>query len=189
MDVMHPVLRKLEGADLRSIGRSNEVVADVIANPRLFGIVFSGLQSDNALLRARAADAVEQITARHPEYLRQYRKVLIGPLAHCDQKEVRWHVAQMLPRIRWNAIEQKRVLDILMAYLNDRSSIVKTCAMQALADLARQTPEWVPAVRSQLQQLIAVGTAAMKARGRKLLSELSEPTGAQAGMPKSSRLT
>jgi hypothetical protein len=101
---MHPILHKLEGADLRSIGRANEVVAEVIADPKLFAAVFSGLQSDNAVLRARAADAVEKITARHPEYLGPYRKSLIGPLAQCDQKEVRWHLAQMLPRIRWTPV-------------------------------------------------------------------------------------
>lgn len=173
---MHPILRKLEGADRRSIGRANEVVADGIANARLFGVVFSGLQSDDAVLRARAADAVEKITARHPEYSRPYRKALIGPLADCEQKEVRWHVAQMLGRIRWSPSERKRVLDILMAYFNDESSIVKTFAMQALADLARQAPALMPSVRLHLQELTAIGTPAMKARGRKLLKELGEPT-------------
>jgi hypothetical protein len=176
MHLMHPVLRKLEGADLRSIGRSNEVVADVIANPALFGIVFSGLQSDNAVLRARAADAIEKITVQHPEYLRPYKTVLIGPLALFDQKEVRWHVAQMLPRIRWNQSERERVLDILMTYVNDDSSIVRAFAMQALADLARQTPELMPAVLLHLQELTAIGSPAMKARGRKLLRELGGQT-------------
>lgn len=174
---MHPILRKLEGADRRSIGRANEVVAEIIANPKLFGAVFAGLQADDAALRARAADALEKITARHPEYLRPYRKALIGPLADCEQKEVRWHMAQMLARIRWSASERKRVLAILMAYFNDGSSIVKTFAMQGLADLARQSPELMPSVRVHLQELTAIGTPAMKARGRRLLKELGGVTG------------
>lgn len=170
---MHPVLRKLEGGDRRSIGRSNEVVGDVIADPKLFEAVFSGLRSGDAVLRARAADAIEKVTAQHPEYLQPYRKELIGSIADCDQKEVRWHVAQMLPRIRWNTLERKRVLGILMGYLNDGSSIVKTFAMQALVDLARQTPELMPVVRVHLRELTAIGTPAMKARGRRLLRELA----------------
>jgi hypothetical protein len=36
---MHPILHKLEGADLRSIGRTNEVAAEVIADPKLFAAV------------------------------------------------------------------------------------------------------------------------------------------------------
>jgi hypothetical protein len=169
---MHLILRKLEGGDRRSIGRSNEVVADVIADPRLFGAVFSGLQSDDVVLRARVADAIEKITARHPEYLRPYKRQLIGPLARVNQKEVRWHVAQMFPRIPWNPSERQRVLDILTDYLNDESSIVKTFAMQALADLARDTPELIPQALLHLEELTAIGTPAMKARGRKLLAKL-----------------
>lgn len=167
-----PVLRKLAGGDRRSIGRANEVVADVLAEPRLFAILFSGLRSQDAVLRARAADAVEKITARRPEYLRPHRRALIGPLAACAQKEVRWHVAQMLPRLRWSAAERKRVLAILQTYLEDESSIVRTFAMQGLADLARQAPDLVPAVRRRLRTLSARGTPAMRARGRRLLREL-----------------
>jgi len=169
---VHPILRKLEGGDRRSIGRSNEVVADVAANPTLFRAVFSGLQSDDEVLRARAADAVEKITARHPEYLRRYKTQLIGPLARVNQKEVRWHVAQLLPRVQWNESEMQRVLGILMNYLNDTSSIVKTFAMQALADLAHRNPELIPQVLTHVQELTAIGTPAMKARGRKILAGL-----------------
>ena len=167
---MHPILRKLEGGDRRSIGRSNEVVADVIADPTLFNVLFSGLLSDDALLRMRSADAIEKITVRHPEYLRPYRTKLIGEVAQLDQKEVRWHLAQMFSRVKWNRTGLQRVMSILMEYLNDRSSIVKTFAMQALADLAQQAPELRPTVLLHLQELTAIGTPAMKARGRKLLA-------------------
>lgn len=167
---MQPILSKLDGGDRRSIGRSNEVVSEVLADPGLFDAVFSGLLTDNPLLRMRSADAIEKITARHPEWLRPYKTMLIGQVAQVDQKEVRWHVAQMLPRIEWNQIERQQVLDVLLKYLNDRSSIVRTFAMQALADLARQAPELRHTVLVHLHELTAIGTPAMKARGRKLLA-------------------
>jgi hypothetical protein len=169
---MHPILRKLEGADLRSIGRSNEVVAEVIANPALFKIVFDGLQSENPVLRARVADAIEKITIQHPEYLRPYKTQLIGRVARLVQKEVRWHLAQLLPRIKWNENQRQRVIAILMRYLNDESSIVKTFAMQALADFAQTNPELIPQILPKLRGMTAIGTPAMKARGRKLLARL-----------------
>lgn len=184
---MHPILRKLEGGDRRSIGRSNEVVADVIADPTLFGVVFSGLLSDNPLLRMRSADAVEKITARNPEYLQPHREMLIGKVARLEQKEVRWHVAQMLPRIEWNEAERQQAVDVLMEYLNDRSSIVKTFAMQALADLTQQSPELKPAVMLHLRELTVIGTPAMKARGRKLLAKLGGPTRRPTGRAEKSR--
>lgn len=181
MRALHSVLRKLQGGDRRSIGRSNEVVADVIADPTLFKAVFAGLLSDDAVLRMRSADAVEKITARHPEYLQGHRGTLIGKVARLDQKEVRWHVAQMLPRVAWNGAERQQVFDVLMEYLNDRSSIVKTFAMQALADLAQHNPELRPTVMVRLQELTVIGTPAMKARGRKLLAKLGGLTRRSTG--------
>jgi hypothetical protein len=171
---MHPLLRKLEGRNRRSIGRSNEVVADVLADLSLFKVVFSGLLSKDPVIRMRSADAVEKITARHPEYLRPYKRMLIGPIARLDQEEVRWHAAQMFSRVEWTDAERPRVLAILMEYLHDRSSITRTFAMQALADLARQTPALRPTVLVHLQELTSTGTPAMKARGRRLLAELGD---------------
>jgi hypothetical protein len=174
------ILRKLEGGDRRSIGRSNEVVAEVLAERKLFSDLFAGLSFDDPVVRARAADAVEKISAIHPEYLRPYRATLVGELARCEQKEVRWHVAQMLPRLRWNVRERQEVCDILTGYLRDSSSIVKTFAMQALADITTQAPELCPVVLRQLQKLTVHGTPAMRARGRKLIEELSDSTGRPA---------
>ncbi|MDO9116396.1 MAG: hypothetical protein Q7U39_00440 [Nitrospira sp.] len=170
--VTSSILRKLEGGDRRSIGRSDEVVAGVLVDPTQFGELFRGLFVEDPVVRARAADAVEKITVVHPEFLHPYKSNLIGPLVERDQKEVRRHVAQMLPRVRWSTREQQRVSDILQGYLRDSSSIVKTCAMQALADLTRQAPDLRPALLRQLQKLTVSGTPAMRARGRKLLGEL-----------------
>jgi hypothetical protein len=40
---MRPLLQKLQGGDRRSIGRVDEVVAGVLAEPSLFGVVFEGM--------------------------------------------------------------------------------------------------------------------------------------------------
>lgn len=172
---MHPILRKLEGGDRRSIGCSGEVVADVLCNPNLFGVLVTGLSADDAILRMRAADAMEKISLKHPEYLWPHHDFLIEQAARSDQKKVRWHLAQMLPRLKLNDKEKRRVVGTLLTYFADSSSIVKTFAMQVLADIARQTPELRPSIRVQLRELTAIGTPAMRARGRKLLAEMKEP--------------
>lgn len=66
---MPGLLEKLAGGDCRSIGRSNKVVADVLRNPSLFPGVFAGLLEEDPLIRMRAADAIEKITARIPKLL------------------------------------------------------------------------------------------------------------------------
>jgi hypothetical protein len=169
---MNRLLRKLAGGDRRSIGASNEVVAEVVARPALLRLVFEGLKKDDAVLRMRSADAVEKITRGRPELLQRYKKKLLGEIAGSEQPEVRWHVAQMIPRLKLTARERGVAVDILFEYLHERSSIVKTFAMQALAELAMKHAPLKAQVLPLLEELTEAGTPAMRARGRKLLKQL-----------------
>jgi hypothetical protein len=60
----------------------------------------------------------------------------------------------------------------LQLYLEDQSSIVRTFALQALADLSRNDAGLRSRVREILEESVATGTAAMRARARKLLKKL-----------------
>jgi len=168
------LLRLLAGADRRSIGRSGQVAAMVARDPRLFPALMEGLWSEDPVVRMRAADAVEKVTRAAPALLRRYKKELLGLLAESEQAEVRWHLAALVPRLSLAAAERRRAASLLQLYLDDRSSIVKTFALQGLADLAAQEPSLRGGVIELLRQSIRSGTPAMKARSRKLLARLEE---------------
>lgn len=170
---MNAILQRLQGTDRRSIGRSNDVVAEVLAQPDLFGSLFVGMLDNDPLVRMRAADAVEKITAQHPEYLWPFKRPLIHEVAHVNQQEVRWHVAQMFSRLNLTPKERRVVFTILLEYLDDTSRIVKTFSMQALADIALHDNNLRPTVVRRLKSLVRTGSPAMKTRGRKLLAMLS----------------
>ncbi len=174
---MHPLLEMLKGSDRRSIGKSNEVVAMVLNEPELFDDLFSGLVSDDPVIRMRCADAAEKVTTVHPEYLVPHKESLLKFFANVAQAEVRWHVAPMLARLPLSEPEQAEVIDVLTGYMNDRSSIVKTTAMQALYDLAERYEPLRPIALFHLKELVAIGTPAMKARGKKLLIKLNRLIG------------
>jgi hypothetical protein len=124
----------------------------------------------------RCADAAEKVTAVHLEYLAPYKHSVLKSLAKVEQAEVRWHVALMLARLPLSASEQTEVINLLTVYMNDRSSIVKTFAMQALYDLAVRYEALRPVALIHIKELIAIGTPAMKARGKKLLANLNRLT-------------
>ena len=67
------LIAMLRGGDRRSIGKSSQVVASVLADPNRFKEVFEGMLHADPVIRMRAADAVEKITAKHPEYLHPYK--------------------------------------------------------------------------------------------------------------------
>ena len=170
---MKNVTSKLRGGDRRSIGRSNQVARQISASPRLFAQVFAELRGHDPLARMRAADAIEKASALNPELLQPYKRHLLKSIAAIPQQEVRWHVAQMIPRLRLNPKERDHAISILFDYLEDRSSIVKTFAMQALADFAQEDFRLRKRILPAIDFLTTSGTAAMRARGRKLLRILA----------------
>jgi hypothetical protein len=166
------ILTLLEGGDRRSIGGADQLAAIVSRNRKLFSILISGPWAQNPLVRMRAMDAAEKITRTHPEWLLPYKKKLLGLLIETHEQELRWHLAVMIPRLRLNPNERRTATTSLTTYLKDRSSIVKTFALQGLADLTENEPRLRLKVIETLREATRNGTPAMKARGRKLLIHL-----------------
>jgi len=166
------ILALLEGADRRTIGCADQVVALVADDPELFPELIAGLWSQDPVLRMRAADAAEKATRTRCELLHPFKKELLGLMAEAQQQELRWHLAVIVPRLILNDREREAAFSALNVYLKDRSSIVKTFALQGLADLAENEPSLQPRVIEILRGAIRNGTAAMKARSRKLLLQL-----------------
>jgi hypothetical protein len=169
---MSSIVHKLRGGDQRSIGRSNEVAEEITGNPELFSQAFRAVLESDPVVRMRAADAIEKATRSHPELLQPYKRQILKKVAAIDQKEVRWHVALMLSRLRLTSKEREWAASILFDYLEDKSSIVRTFAMQGLADLAFLDPQLRGRVVPLLEFLATSGSPAMRSRGRKLLTAL-----------------
>jgi hypothetical protein len=172
LDPSKELSSKLQGGDRRSIGRAGKVAADVLADPSLFPALFQLMLDDEPLIRMRAADAVEKVTAQEPSWLQPFKATLLQKVALVEQQEVRWHVAQMLPRLKLTGGEREAVVILLQGYLADKSRIVVVSAMQALADLATEDERLRASVIPLLKTLTETGSPAMRSRGRKLLTRL-----------------
>jgi len=162
----------LRGGDRRSIGKANQIAKLVLSEPKHFSELLKCLWDENPIVRMRAADAAEKVTLVRPELLNPHKRELLGLLVEAEQIELRWHLALMIPRLTLSTLEKARAAAALQRYLEDRSSIVKTFALQGLADLARQDTSLRESTRRILEESLQTGTAAMKARARKLLKEL-----------------
>lgn len=170
--VMRTILDELRGSDRRSIGRSNQVVAIVRRKPALFPALIDGMRHEDEIVRMRAADAVEKLSASNPQWLRPFKRRLLSLAARAEQQELRWHLGQILPRLELSRKDREVAMGILRSYLKDKSRIVKTFAMQGLADLAAQDSRHLIQTRRLISSLIRTGSPAMKSRGRKLLIKL-----------------
>jgi len=172
---MSEIFKKLKGGDLRSIGNVDEVISDILKKESLFAEFFEGMLNENALIRMRAADAIEKISRTNPEYLQPFKIRLINDVSKVEQQEVRWHVAQMLPRLDLHKEEVPQIFDLLMHWIESSNSrIVKVNSLQGLADIAEKYPDFKALVISKVEDVIVNGSPAMVSRGKKLIRKLSE---------------
>ena len=166
--------RHFKGGDRRSLEGVDAVVALVLAEPASFASLLQGLSADDPIVRMRSADAAQKVAQRLPRLLRAHRAKILRLAEEATQQEVRWHLAQMLSLIELRKPERARAVKLLHGYLSDRSSIVRTFAMQALADIALADQELRPDIIVTIARLTRCGTPAMRARGRKLLQWLRQ---------------
>lgn len=161
----------LSGGDRRSLGRAAESLAIVEARPASIAELVPLLWDADAVVRMRASDVIEKLSLHNPEWLEPHKPELLGSAFETHEQEVRWHLAAILPRLKLSPSEHGRVLKILETYLTDKSSIVKTFAMQGLWDISRHDAALRESAVATIQDLTRTGTAAMRARGRKLMGE------------------
>lgn len=166
--------RTLQGGDRRSIGKSNQVVSRILQQPQRLAELIECLWSDDPVIRMRAADAAEKVSVQKPDLLRPFKAELLGLADETTQAEVRWHLALMLPRLPLRRLERERTMVRLRSYLDDRSSIVKTFAIQGLAELAKGNVTLEGEMTELLERVCRTGTPAMKARSRKLLKQFQK---------------
>ena len=144
--------------------------------PRRVERLIELLWDDDPGVASRAADVLERVSHQPSPALKRilagYKDALLGLLPDARFMKLRWNLAFVIPRLPLTLPEARRAAATLCTFLDDRSSIVKTAALQGLADLTRHDPESLPAVLDLLRIQARSGTPAMRARSRHLIRRL-----------------
>jgi hypothetical protein len=158
-------------------GGACEVAALLLKNFRKTRQVVECLWDEQPGVANRAADALERASCRHPQILANWKEALLDRMLDATENKQRWNLALMISRTRLTEAETMRIAAVLRAWLDDKSSIVKTSAMHGLAGLTHWNPAMLPEVLDMLRILSRSGTPAMRARGRILLKRLEAGKG------------
>ncbi|WP_214763432.1 hypothetical protein [Exiguobacterium sp. s141] len=163
----------LSGGDLRSVGHVDAVVAYVGNDPDRFSELMTGLTDDRPVVRMRSADAMEKVTRRHPKLLRAHRASLFEQLQIVTQQEVRWHLAQLMPRMTLTEEEASGIVHVLTDWIDTgTSAIVIVNALQAIFDLSAVHSRFRDDLKTLLESQCETGSPAVKSRSKKLLQKL-----------------
>ena len=175
-----------------SAGRVQPVADALMEAPRTADLneLITLLFDDNPSVAMRAADVLERISARpSPAVTRLFARnkaALLGLLMEATIKKTRWNLALIMGRLPLTRPEARRVAVFLEPWLDDPSSVIKTAALQGLADMARIDPSLLPSVLDTLHIRGRSGTPAMRARTRHLLAALEPDRPAKSRRPPAS---
>ncbi len=130
---------RLTGGDPRSLGNTEQVVAETLANADLLPELFECMFSSDEIVRMRAGDAVEKICNQHPDWLQPYIERLLTEVYAIRQPSVQWHLAQMLAEVSLSPEQKPRAIAVLRGNLETMDDwIVTNLSLESLAQFTRR---------------------------------------------------
>ena len=169
-----PVQQQLSAGNRSIVSLCKEVAKQVLAQPHLITEVVDSLGSEISGVPSRAARVVELVCLESPDLVRPFKREILDSYAWIDEWQVRAHLSKVIPFLELNRKDVDLAYQIFDRYLSDRSSVVRTFAMQGMFDLLDRAPERTDSVRELIEELTGSGTPAMLARGRMLLVALEK---------------
>lgn len=166
---MAVIEKLLSGGDLRSIGKSNATISN-IKNQNDFDELFKCLFHKDRVVAMRTADAVEKITISQPHYLTKHKKEIIELCNDAKDKELKWHLAQLIPRIHLNKKEFGNAWNILTKWAKDKtnSRIVRVNSIQGLFEMLKHEKELEHDFNLTLSEIEKENIPSIMARIRKI---------------------
>ena len=170
---MGKMLNLLREGDHRTTGQVADAVRLAIADSRHIDELVDLMSYSNPAVRMRAADALEKATAQRPGLLMRHKDSLLDLIEEASQNEVRWHLAQMITRLELQAHEIDDLALIFTKWFERADSrIVRTSALQGMADLAHKDAGLIDAALEMAELALVSSIPALKARARKLKGPL-----------------
>jgi hypothetical protein len=170
---MFRILREsLRQGDKRSVAGVEMVVRSVKANPELFASLLKCFDTDDEALNMRVADAMQKILVANPRIAYPYVEELFDLFVLMDQKEIRWHMAQIIPKLKLNRNQTANAVEIWSHdIIFSKSMIVKTFSLQAIYDIADKDEKYRALFIKLANRALKSDLPALKARARVLKTQ------------------
>jgi hypothetical protein len=128
----------LAGNDLRSLGKSSEIIP-LIDDQKSFDKLFEYVYNNDRKIAMKTIDVIEKATSKNTGFLQKHKLEIIALSKAAKNIEFKWHLAQLLGRIKCTPGEIVIVWNILKEWVLNKkeSKIVRVNALQTLHDLVK----------------------------------------------------
>ena len=170
---MASLKKLLGGGDLRSIGNCGIVISK-IKKQNDFDRLFKFLFHPDRIIVMRAADAIEKITINCPQYLLKHKSDLLDLFLNSKNKELKWHLAVIAPRLDLDKKEFAWLWKSLLEWARDKtnSRLVRVAAIQGLFEMARKKKDLLKSFDLFAIQLEKEKVPSINARIRNIRKEM-----------------
>jgi len=110
-----------DGGKSNSLGRSEEVLAEVLQNNNRLPELYDCISADDAWVRMRAIDTLEKILRIHPEWSKPFLDDIFTNLLVVDQPSIQWHLAQIFREVNLSEGQKVKATDWLSDLLSSTS--------------------------------------------------------------------
>jgi hypothetical protein len=129
------------------------------------------LRSSDTVVSEKTARELRKLSAKDSARLAPFHREILTLGIQATDLKVRWNLIQILGHLPLKSSQRAKAIDWLFERICDPSPLTRTFCLQALWDLGAQDA----AVRAQILPIAEVfvhsGTAAMRARARKILQQ------------------
>lgn len=136
----HFVEMLMDGGHRNSLGRVNEIIENVLRDRSRLDELYGCLFNEDAWVRMRAADAIEKICRKHPDWLLPYVDRFQDELSASAQPSIQWHLAQIYEQVSLTD-EQKQIAQNWLKTLLSTKDIDWIVAANAMDTLVKFTKE------------------------------------------------
>jgi hypothetical protein len=164
----------LSGGARSSVGEADRVIQALLKDPGGLDEIYRLFLDEDPVVAMRASYVAMRVAERTPQSVAPYRDEVLANLELFTQKEVRWHVPQLLVHVDLSSGQRKRAYEVVMEWAEtDKSKIVGYYSLQAAADFAEADQalreDFVPRVRKAYTN----GSPSVKSRCRKIAKQLN----------------
>jgi len=164
----------LSGGDLHSIGNCNSVILK-IKNQNDFDRLFKFLFHKDRVVVMRTADVIEKITINNPQYLMKHKRKILELFYAAKNKELKWHLALLVPRLHIDSIESGKVWETLTKWAKDKtdSRLVRVGSIQGLFEMMKQKNNSIKDFSLTILELEKENIPSINARIRNIRKKIS----------------
>lgn len=160
---------QLAGGPARGLGCAPQMAKAALHDAALLHGLVHAAEDDRAVVAARAANALKKVQQANPRALDPFVARLLKAALACTTPEARWNLWLVLGKARLTDPQRAMAAAALTEALASHSALERVHAVQALADLSAADPSLRLHVQALVQGALQDGSAAVRARARKLL--------------------